>query len=112
MTRAPAEGPRSNLAVLVDGVPLPEDEARTLWQRFSDWMEEHRGDLAGFAAREGFASVHPSVDKGKPVLLASKTAPQRPYGPVTPGAKSSGGGSGDRHDRPRRDRSRRGKPRN
>lgn len=104
-------GPRSRLAVLVDGVPLPEDEARALWQRFSDWMEEHRGDLAGFAAREGFASVHPGVAQGNPVLLASRTAPQRPYGPAE---SPRSGGSPARHDRPPAGRSKgrpgRGKP--
>ncbi len=96
--------PRSNLAVLVDGVPLPPEEARELWQRFSDWMEEHRGDLAGFAAHEGYASVFPGVDQGRPVLLASKSAPQRPYGPAQQAASRSGG-SEDRHDRPAKSRS-------
>jgi hypothetical protein len=103
---------RSNLGVLVDGVALPEAEARALWERFSDWMEEHRGDLAGFAAREGFASIHPGVDNGRPVLIASKTAAQRPYAPATAVARpgASGGGSGGRHEAPRRDRPGRRKP--
>lgn len=107
MTTPPPQG-RSNLGVLVDGVALPEAEARALWERFSDWMEEHRGDLAGFAEREGFASIHPGVQAGRPVLLASKTVAQRPYGPATSVAqpKGSGGGSGARHESPRRDRSR------
>ena len=80
------------LSVYVDGSPLPEAEARAFWQRFSDWMEENRGDLAGFAAKEGFASVHPGVENGRPVLYASKTEGQRPYAPVTGGAGGSGGG--------------------
>jgi hypothetical protein len=88
---------RSNLAVLVDGAPLPEDEARALWERFSEWMEEHRGDLAGFAAHEGFASIHPGVDQGRPVLLASKSAPQRPYAPAAPVARPK-----EPKDRPRK----------
>ncbi len=71
-------GPR-RLAVLVDGAPLAEAEAHGLWDRFSAWMEEHRGDLAGFAAQEGYASVHPGVDGDRPVLHASKKAAQRPY---------------------------------
>ena len=75
-------GPRK-LAVLVDGAPLPEAEAVALWDRFSHWMEEHRGDLAGFASQEGYASVHPGVDGDRPVLRASKSAGQRPYAPVT-----------------------------
>jgi len=104
--------PRADLGVLVDGVALPEADARALWERFSEWMEEHRGDLAGFAAREGYASIHPAVDqRGKPVLVASKTAPQRPYGPATSMARPGGGagGSGARHATPPRDRSRGGK---
>lgn len=70
------------LSVVVDGAPMPEDEARAFWQRFSAWMEEHPGDLAGFAAAEGYASVHPRVDGGRPVLVASRTAAQRPYAPA------------------------------
>ena len=72
------------LAVLVDGAPLPEEEAHALWERFSAWMDEHRGDLAGFAAREGYASVHPGVDGDRPVLHASKTAAQGPYASAKP----------------------------
>lgn len=82
------------LQVYVDGAPMPELDARTFWQRFSDWMEANKGDLAGFAAKEGFASVHPGVENGKPVLYASKTEGQRPYAPVSGAA----GGSGGRHD--------------
>ena len=86
------------LAVLVDGAPLPEAEAIALWDRFSAWMEEHRGDLKGFAAQEGFASVHPGVDGDRPVLRASKSAEQRPYAAVKAGG---GGGAGARNDHPR-----------
>ena len=88
------------LSVYVDGAAMPEADARSFWQRFSDWMEENRGDLAGFAAREGFASVHPGVENGRPVLYASKTQGQRPYGPVSApasGAPGGAGGSGGRH---------------
>ena len=84
-----SQGPR-RLAVLVDGAPLPDAEAVALWDRFSAWMEEHRGDLAGFAAQEGYASVHPGVDGDRPVLRASKTAGQRPYAPVTAGGDRAG----------------------
>jgi hypothetical protein len=72
------------MKVLVDGTALPDEEGRALWKRFSDWMEENRGDLAGFAAKEGFASVHPGVQAGRPVLLASRSAPQRPYTSAKP----------------------------
>jgi hypothetical protein len=67
------------LRVLVDGTPLAEPESRALWQRFSAWMEQHAGDLGGFAQAEGFASVHPELHDGEPVLVASRSAPQRPY---------------------------------
>ena len=88
----------------MDGVPLPDEEARAFWRRFSDFMEENRGDLAGFAKKEGFASVHPGVDDGGPVLYASRSEAQKPYGPA-----SRRGGSGARHGDPR---SSPGKPRN
>jgi len=88
------------MLVYVDGAALPEEEARAMWRRFSDFMEEHKGDLAGFAAAEGFASVHPAVENGKPVLHASKTSAQRPYASVTTGMgrepRSSGSASSHR----------------
>ena len=102
------------LAVLIDGVALPEDEARAMWERFSAWMEEHRGDLAGFAKQEGFASAHPGVDNGKPVLLLSREAAQRPYAPVAQDESSRGrgsAGSGERHETPRAPQGRRRKSR-
>jgi hypothetical protein len=83
------------LAVFVDGSAMPEPDARAFWARFSAWMEEHRGDLAGFAANEGFASVHPGVENGLPVLYASRSAGQQPYGPV---ARGGAGGSDRRHE--------------
>lgn len=90
------------LAVYVDGAAMAEADARAFWQRFSDWMEENKGDLSGFAAKEGFASVHPGVENGRPVLYASKSAAQRPYAPVAAlaGASAAGppGGSGGRHE--------------
>jgi len=70
---------KPRLAVTVDGAPLGEEEARAFWGRFSAFMEEHRGDLAGFAKAEGFASVHPETGPTGAVLVASRTAPQRGY---------------------------------
>ncbi len=67
------------LRVLVDGAALPEADAKAMWQRFSAWMDEHKGDLGGFARAEGLASVHPELHGGEPVLVASRTATQRPY---------------------------------
>ena len=90
----------AGLAVYVDGAAIPEPDARAFWQRFSDWMEANRGDLAGFAAKEGFASVHPGVENGQPVLYASKSTAQRPYAPVgsVAGTVNGPGGSGGRHE--------------
>jgi hypothetical protein len=68
------------LAVFVDGTPLPEAEARALWARFSAHMDLHKGDLAGFALAEGFASVHPESRRGQAVLVASRSSAQRAYG--------------------------------
>jgi hypothetical protein len=73
----------AGLGALVDGTPLPAEEAAALWKRFSAWMDSHAGDLAGFAAVEGFASVHPEVHDGTPVLVASHTRPQGPYAPAS-----------------------------
>jgi hypothetical protein len=75
---------------------MEEKEALAFWERFSAWMEEHRGDLAGFAAQEGYASVHPGVLGDRPVLRASKSAEQRPYAtvkaePDAPKPRSAGG---------------------
>jgi hypothetical protein len=90
----------SALRVLVDGAPLADHQARAFWKRYSDWMEEHPGDLAGFALREGLSSVHPEMQGGGPVLVASRTQPQSPYGvapkrPVErqPAASRPAGGS-------------------
>jgi hypothetical protein len=71
-----------DLRAVVDGVPLPADEARALWRRFSDWMNERAGDLSGFAVAEGLASVRPELHDGVPVLACSRTDRQTPYGPA------------------------------
>jgi hypothetical protein len=84
------------LGAFLDGQPLPEAEARALWERFSAYMDAHKGDLRGFATAEGYASVRPETRKGQAVLVLSRTAPQVPYGgagPASPGQQ--GGGSGD-----------------
>lgn len=112
MTAGPP--PKKHLGVLVDGAPLPDDEAHALWDRFSLWMEEHRGDLAGFALQEHFLSVHPGVDGDRPVLRASKSAAQRPYAPVRAdedrGPRPSGGSPARQGGAPTPDR-RGGNPR-
>lgn len=81
----------ADLKVKVDGVLLPEEEAKALWARFSAHMESNRGDLLGFAKAEGFASVQPAVEGGKPLLVASRTTPQGPYVSVTSSEGSKGG---------------------
>ena len=74
--------------MVVDGEPMPADEAREFWGRFSAYMEANKGDLAGFARQEGFASVHPSMKDGAAVLVVSRTSAQRPYAPVARGGSS------------------------
>ncbi|HEY1690971.1 MAG TPA: hypothetical protein VGG39_02350 [Polyangiaceae bacterium] len=69
----------SLLRVLVDGEALPTEEGIAFWKRFSAWMDEHPGDLAGFAKGEGLTSVVPEMHAGAPVLVASRTASQKPY---------------------------------
>jgi hypothetical protein len=85
-----------SLAVLVDGAPMAKDDAREFWKRFSAWMEEHPGDLAGFARAEGYESVHPQLHGGEPILVASRTAGQAAYAPAprTPAASPAKAGGG------------------
>jgi hypothetical protein len=80
----------ARLAVLVDESPLPEEEARAFWARFSDYMDAHAGDLAGFAKSAGFASVHPEARHGVAFLIVSRSVAQRPYGSESP-SRSTGG---------------------
>jgi hypothetical protein len=109
----------SALGVVVDGIALPDDEARAFWKRFSTWMDEHPGDLGGFARSEGLSSVHPEMQGGSPVLVASRTAAQGAYttapkrpasggsaavhgGPGRPGKPAAGGGSAARKPKKKR----------
>lgn len=69
---APASSPsRARLAVIIDGKPLAEHDARTLWQAFSLHMDEHEGDTAGFAAQKGWSSVKPEYRAGQAVLVVA-----------------------------------------
>ena len=72
-------GKPGRLGVTVDGQALPEEEARAFWGRFSDHMDANRGDLRGFAEKEGLASVHPTMQGDRPVLVASRSGAQKPY---------------------------------
>jgi hypothetical protein len=89
---------RSRLAVRVDGVALAEEEGRALWKEFSEHMDAHVGDFAGFAAKKGWVSVSPEYEKGQAVLVARTTA-------ALPAAKApsarEGGGGGRRKKRGR-----------
>ncbi len=58
---------------------MPEADARAFWQRFSAYMDEHKGDLAGFATAEGFASVVPETGRSGARLRVSRSAPQPAY---------------------------------
>lgn len=96
MSPAPDAG-KPRLGVVVDGTALSDDEARALWQTFSAYMEEHRGDLGGFAKSQGFISAHPRSEGGRAILVLSKTAPQEEYGAVPkPVSPAPGGGKGRR----------------
>jgi hypothetical protein len=68
---------QSALAALVDGVALSGDAARDLWKKFSDYMGEHRGDVAGFAKNNGFVRIAPEYRNGKAVLVAYTKEPVR-----------------------------------
>jgi hypothetical protein len=80
----------SRLKVFVDGAPLPEDEAREFWKRFSAHMDANKGDLAGFAKKEGFASVHPAMGAEGAELHASRDAAQKPYATAPRSGSRSG----------------------
>ena len=64
----------SRLAALVDGTALEPEAARALWTEFSAHMDEHQGDMAGFAKKKGWQSVAPEFREGKAVLLAKTGA--------------------------------------
>ncbi|WP_437958508.1 hypothetical protein WME76_01845 [Sorangium sp. So ce119] len=71
---------RSNLAASIDGAPLSDEEARDLWTRFSRYMDEHRGDMAGFARESGYVSVTPTFERGRALLVVRTTEapPEKP----------------------------------
>jgi hypothetical protein len=66
---------KSRLVVLVDGTPLPDDEARAVWQAFSDHMEATHGDREAFAAQRGWANVVQEYKKGRAVLAVTTKKP-------------------------------------
>jgi hypothetical protein len=94
------DGARPVLAVLKDGAPLPDDEARALWTEFSAHMDANRGDMAGFAKQKGWTEVRPEHRKGQAVLIVSTTpeaaAKAAPPPPKPAPQKHGGGGGGKR----------------
>jgi hypothetical protein len=84
----------ARLLVIADGRKLPDDEARAVWTRFSAWMDEHPGDMDGFARREGWATARPETRDGKAVLVLSNEkapAPPRAGSPRSKRGKRKGG---------------------
>ncbi|MCK6590264.1 MAG: hypothetical protein L6Q76_22080 [Polyangiaceae bacterium] len=80
------------LAVHVDGVALSEDEARELWTKFSQHMDENKGDMAGFAKLCGYARVSPEARKGQAVLVIQTTEGAPTAEPARPERAPNGGG--------------------
>lgn len=89
----------SRLAVLVDGVALPDDEARDLWLKFSQHMDENKSDIAGFAKLCGYTRVSPEARNGQAVLVIQTTEGAPP--PAPPRAEGAPGGGGKRPKRRR-----------
>jgi hypothetical protein len=59
------------LVVELDGKTLAPAEAEETWRAFSAHMDEHQGDLAGFAKARGWKSVAPTYRRGSAVLLVT-----------------------------------------
>lgn len=95
----------SALVAFVDGTALPEDAARDLWKRFSEYMGEHKGDIAGFAKLAGFVQISPEYRGGRAVLVAYTKEPPpkaKSSGPQKGGRGSGRSGRGSRGGGPRR----------
>ena len=81
---------RSRLAAVVGGKALAQADARTLWQRFSSYMETHQNDFAGFARVEGFAHATVAAISGVATLTLSNEPPAE-AGKTGPNAKKKRG---------------------
>lgn len=84
----------SRLAALVDGKPLPDEEARALWTKFSEHMDLHRGDMAGFAKLHGYASVAPEARGGRAMLVVWTTEEAKKKGAQSAGGAGAGAKAG------------------
>jgi len=84
----------SRLAAVVGGKALSKDEARALWQRFSEYMDANRNDFDGFAKREGFAHASVAANGGIATLtLSSEPVAAMPRSSGRSGSPKSGGPS-------------------
>lgn len=68
------ERSEGRLAVVRDGVDLPEDQARALWRAYSEHLERNRDDVEGFARAHGFVAVRAEHRRGKAILIVSSVA--------------------------------------
>ncbi len=68
---AKPKGEPAALVVEIDGKALAPADAEETWRAFSAHMDEHQGDLAGFAKLRGWKSVAPTYRRGSAVLLVS-----------------------------------------
>lgn len=73
----------ARLAVVRDGIQLPEDQAKALWRAFSEHMEQNPHDVDGFARSHGFARVRTEHRRGRAVLLVSSRAASLPPPPAS-----------------------------
>jgi hypothetical protein len=64
---------KARLAVEIDGKRLSDDEARAVWQRFSEFMDASNGDFAAFAKDEGVALVATRTVNGQAILMVTSS---------------------------------------
>jgi hypothetical protein len=65
---------KARLAVEIDGARLGDDEAKEVWQRFSEFMDSTNGDAIAFALQEGVAAVVPKTANGQAILVVTSKA--------------------------------------
>lgn len=93
----------SRLAVLRDGVSLPDDEARVLWTKMSAWLDAHENDFDGFAKSVGALRVVVEAVGARAVMKISTTTAaaeaSRAPEPAPSAAKRPGSPRGTRKGR-------------
>jgi len=80
--------PGNRLAATVGGKALDLEGARTLWERFSAYMDVHRNDFEGFARSEGWAHASVVANGEAAMLTLANEAPP----PAKAGGSHGGGG--------------------